>query len=87
MFSITLWIIDQYTVYAICILITSLISVMTSLVDLKINLSNLKKMVDYECKIVVKRIDTEGKQVFKEISSNDLVPGDIIVVPERIKMP
>lgn len=87
MFSITLWFYDQYTMYAICILLTSIISLTTQLIDVKSNLNNLKRMIDYECKMTVKRVDLEGKTVFKEISSNDLVPGDIIVVPERIKMP
>jgi len=44
-------------------------------------------MAHYECEITVKRITSEGEIVHRVTSSNSLVPGDIILVPERIKMP
>ena len=50
-------------------------------------MKNLREMVNYECQITVKRIDNHGKTVYREVPSNDLVPGDIIIVPERKKMP
>ena len=84
---IIVWFIDEYWFYSIIILVTYAISITTELIDIKENMKNLREMVDYECQITVKRIDSHGKVVYREVPSNDLVPGDIILVPERMKMP
>mmetsp|Transcript_19968 Transcript_19968/g.23157 ORF Transcript_19968/g.23157 Transcript_19968/m.23157 type:complete len:94 (+) Transcript_19968:456-737(+) len=55
--------------------------------DIITNLEKLKEIAHYECEITVHRRDSEGNFLEKTISSNDLVPGDVIVVPEGIKMP
>lgn len=44
-------------------------------------------MSKYECQIEVKRKDVNGNEVVYTIPSNNLVPGDIIKVPESTKMP
>lgn len=85
--SWALWFSDDYEIYASCILLTSIISVVVELLDIKRNLRNLKNMVNYECSIKVKRIDKGGNEYYKEILSNDLVPGDVFIVPENLKMP
>lgn len=82
-----MWYSSEYEIYATCILITSIISVTSELVDLKRNLNNLKKMVDYECPVTVKRINSDGNEYYEEVRSNELVPGDIMLVPEGLKMP
>ena len=87
LFSVILWFIDDYTIYAVCIVVTSLVSIATELIDVKRNLRNLKKMVDYECNMTVRRLNADGQVVVYDIPSNDLVPGDIIHVPEGLKMP
>lgn len=87
MFSIVVWFFDEYQIYAYCIIGTTIISVTVELIDLKRNFNNLRKMVDYECKMTVKRVDTNGNLIVKEVPSDDVVPGDIIVVPESTKMP
>ena len=38
-------------------------------------------MARFECLITVKRIKI-GEAEFKEINSGDLVPGDVVVVPD-----
>ena len=86
LFSITLWLIDEYIPYAIWIIVMTLMSLITELVDILQNLSNLKKMAYYEWKVTVKRF-IQDKSWLKEIISNDLVPGDIILVPENTRMP
>ena len=82
-----LWYSTQYYYYATCILLVSLYTVINELVDLKRNLKNLKKMADYQCSVTVRRRDNFGRIDEREINSNDLVPGDIFIVPENIKMP
>ena len=86
-FSCTLWFMNEYEIYASCILVTSIISISFELYELRKNFKNLKKMAHYECDVVVKRRNASGILEPKTISSNELVPGDIILVPERQKMP
>jgi cation-transporting ATPase 13A3/4/5 len=78
---------DEYEIYATCILITSIVSICFELYDIRKNLKNLKNMAYYECQVQVKRIDEQGNPIYRRISSNDLVPGDIMLVPENTKMP
>jgi len=86
-FSVTLWFVDEYEIYATCILVTSLVSMTFELVDLRKNLKKLRTMAYYECDVQVKRINAQGEAGFINLPSNDLVPGDIIIVPESTKMP
>ena len=44
-------------------------------------------MIHYQWNIIVRRIGSNGKYMFEDIWSDDLVPGDIIEVPEGVKMP
>lgn len=41
----------------------------------------------YECQIEVKRIDKDKNTFHSTISSKDLVPGDIVVIPDETIMP
>mmetsp|Transcript_11776 Transcript_11776/g.11738 ORF Transcript_11776/g.11738 Transcript_11776/m.11738 type:complete len:88 (+) Transcript_11776:266-529(+) len=87
MFSVVLWYSDDYEIYATCILLTSVVSMSIELYELRKNFKNLKKMAHYECPVTVKRIGSNGEVKYRQVSSDELVPGDIIIVPENIKMP
>ena len=87
MFSWILWYADDYEIYASWILFTSIVSITIELYELRRNFKNLKKMAHYECDIVVKRISNSREINYKRTSSNELVPGDIILIPEGKKMP
>lgn len=41
----------------------------------------------FECQIEVKRIDKDGNSFHEIISSKDLVPGDVAVIPNENIMP
>lgn len=86
-FSITLWYFSEYEIYASCILVTSAVGTTMEMLDIKRNLKKLKLMAYYECPITVKRMNSDGDFVYRDIGSNDLVPGDIMLVPESTKMP
>jgi cation-transporting P-type ATPase 13A2 len=86
-FSVILWYFSEYEIYATCILITSIASITFELVDMRRNFKNLRDMVDYDCNITVKRVSENNQVFYKELHSDELVPGDIIVVPESTKMP
>jgi cation-transporting ATPase 13A2 len=47
----------------------------------------LREMAYFECKVKVKRVNAEGVSAWKEISSIDLVPGDVIEIVEGTKIP
>ena len=88
-FSMILWFSDGYEKYAICILVVSLLGVFESLFETVHNIRNIRKMAKYECPVQVKRWpDNRGETPsVRTISSEEIVPGDVIVVPENCIMP
>lgn len=76
-FSILLWLADNYYYYAFCILIISLFSVIESLVETKSTMDRMRKMSIFECNLRVWR-----NGFWKEISSSELVPGDVYEVSD-----
>ena len=79
-----LWFNDGYEKYAVCILVISLMGVGESLYETVTNINSIRKMAMYECPVQVKR---GGSDQIVEVSSSQLVPGDILVVPENTLMP
>lgn len=75
-----LWYVDGYRAYASCILIISVLSVVTSLVETVRNLSNIRTMAHYSCPVKVMRNGDENN--LSELDSTELVPGDVIEIPE-----
>lgn len=101
-FSCILWYFDDYMIYATVILGTTVISIGLTLWDAYYNMKNLRKMSYFETQLQVFRgvqgfVDTSSKEKTdikpeimeyrKSISSLDLVPGDIIEVPENSIIP
>jgi cation-transporting ATPase 13A2 len=80
-FSVILWFNNQYTNYAIIIVITTIISLAVGVYETRSNLLNIQKMAKYSCPVNVFRLKDE-KKVEMSLSSRDLVPGDLIEVPE-----
>lgn len=80
-----LWFWDGYVYYATCIFLISVISAVTSLVETLSNLRNISKMANYTCSVKVMRSGDEN--TLTDLDSSDLVPGDVIEIPENIAMP
>ncbi|KAL1919402.1 uncharacterized protein VTP21DRAFT_2095 [Calcarisporiella thermophila] len=76
-FSILLWTINDYYYYAVTILIISTVSVVFSLIDTKRNIKKMREMSRFSCNVLVCR-----NGLWREIKSEDLVPGDIFDVAE-----
>lgn len=74
-FSIFLWLADDYYYYASCIFIISLISVANTLAETKSTIRRLKEISKFLCEIRVWR-----NEFWKQINSNELVPGDVFEV-------
>ncbi|XP_035511838.1 cation-transporting ATPase 13A2 [Morone saxatilis] len=77
LFSITLWMIDHYFVYAICILIISILSICISLYEIRKQSITIRNMARFVTNVTVRR--NSGEQC---VSSVDLVPGDCIIIPQ-----
>ena len=101
-FSCALWFYDAYQIYASVILVTTVISILMTLWDAYHNMKNLRKMSFYETDVFVYRgvrdyLDTSSKEKTnidpdiskfrKKVSSLELIPGDIIEVPENTVIP
>ena len=75
---------NQYELYASIIIITTLISLFVGTYETRKNLKNIQEMSRYSCRVNVLRKDIETNQpVFKDISSKELVPGDIFELQEE----
>lgn len=77
--SIILWTIDSYYYYAICIFLISLISIGVSLYEIRkqsITLHNMARLV-----VDVKVRRNSGEEQW--MSSEDLVPGDCLLIPQE----
>ncbi|XP_053137543.1 polyamine-transporting ATPase 13A2 isoform X2 [Hemicordylus capensis] len=76
-FSISLWLYEEYFSYAVCIFVISTISIMISLYETKKQSRTLQDMVKMSVDVKIRR--ASGEEV--TVSSADLVPGDCIIVP------
>lgn len=87
-FSMILWFWDGYIVYAICIFVISVLGIVQNLYDIRSNLANVRRIARFECPLVVNRFGSERNSIQEyNISSVDLVPGDIVQVPNNCTMP
>ncbi len=77
---------DDYLAYASVILLFSFISITITLVETVQTRSKLRQMSFYEIPMTVLRPEA-GVEKQYTVSSADLVPGDIIVIPEDVQMP
>lgn len=65
----------------------TLAAIISELYDQIRTLKRLKEMAHYEINVIVRRVDSEDVSISREVHSDELVPGDIIIVPEGNKMP
>jgi cation-transporting ATPase 13A3/4/5 len=72
--SIILWSIDDYYYYAGCILIISVVSVVSTFLEMKKNILRMQSLAKFNCYIPVYGPNRD----WKEIDSENLVPGDIV---------
>ncbi|RWS30592.1 cation-transporting ATPase 13A3-like protein, partial [Leptotrombidium deliense] len=77
-FSIALWCFEDYIYYASCIVVMSALSLATSVIQIRRNQKQLRDTVQGIDTVTVCR----GEQVYEEIESSKLVPGDVIVIAQ-----
>ena len=81
--SLSLWIYEEYYYFSICIFVVSTGSIILTLVETMSNNRRIREMARYSCQI--RRLGSNGTT--QEISSPELVPGDVIEVPENSSLP
>lgn len=81
--SIMLWSFDNYYLYASCIFLISLLSILVSLYETRKQSQSLHDMVEASnvSTVLVLRTTPEKTSVEVEVNSKELVPGDVVVVP------
>ncbi|VEN47095.1 unnamed protein product [Callosobruchus maculatus] len=77
MCSLVIWLVEDYIYYTVAIMIMSAVGITTSVIQTRKNQINLKGTVQHQESVTVCR----GKDIYEEIPSTDLVPGDVIVIP------
>ncbi|GAB7362420.1 hypothetical protein MBLNU230_g2743t1 [Neophaeotheca triangularis] len=75
--SLILWSMDQYYYYAGCILIISLVSITTTLIETKATMKRLREISRFECNVRVLR-----SGFWRYVESSELVPGDIYEITD-----
>uniref|UniRef100_A0A3P9IIQ1 Polyamine-transporting ATPase 13A2 n=1 Tax=Oryzias latipes TaxID=8090 RepID=A0A3P9IIQ1_ORYLA len=78
-FSISLWMIDEYYYYALCILLISIVSIGVSLYETRRQSITLRNMARLVTKVTIRR----DSGVEESVSSEELVPGDCLVIPQE----
>ncbi|KAJ1921579.1 hypothetical protein H4219_000617 [Mycoemilia scoparia] len=76
-FSIVLWMCDDYYVYASCILLMSIISITSTLLDTRRNIRRINEMARFSCSVNVFR-----ERMWRRMESSDLLPGDVFEVSD-----
>lgn len=80
-FSIFLWLADEYVYYALCIFLISMISIINSLIETKSTIKRLQEISKFSCDVRVWR-----NGFWKQIDSQELVPGDVFEVDPSLSI-
>lgn len=80
-FSIFLWLADDYYYYASCIFLISIFSIFNTLIETKSTLKRLQQISKFSCDVRVWR-----NGFWKQIISTDLVPGDVFEVDSSLSI-
>ncbi|XP_050301923.1 polyamine-transporting ATPase 13A3-like isoform X2 [Anthonomus grandis grandis] len=77
LFSLLVWLCEQYYYYAVAIVIMSVVGISTSIIQTRKNQQNLKGTINFTSTVMICR----PNDVHEEIPTTQLVPGDVILIP------
>ncbi|KAL9652542.1 hypothetical protein ABK040_000112 [Willaertia magna] len=80
--SVIIWCMDEYFSYATCIVVSSTLSAIVSLVETRRNMIKLRDMAHYACEI-----NRYYGNTVERVSSEMLVPGDIVELEDGLLLP
>ncbi|XP_071805048.1 polyamine-transporting ATPase 13A3-like [Asterias amurensis] len=78
-FSVCVWMVDEYYIYSGCIILMSFISIALSLYTTRKQSTTLRDMVHSDTVVEVLRKSGESVEVMEE----EIVPGDVIILPSQ----
>lgn len=85
-FSMAVFVWEGYRIYAGCIFVLSALSIMVTIYETRKNNESIRNMAKYVCPIMCMKVVNEGAEL-AQIDSDELVPGDVIKVPEGLVLP
>lgn len=91
--SVVVWYLEPYILYASTIAIISIISALFSLFSTRRNLLNMQAMAQFTCKVTVVRrrsdstANTASPPQRLRVCSSQLVPGDVVIVDDHMLFP
>ena len=87
-FSVVLWMFNQYEAYATLIIIATSISLFVGTYETRANLLSVQEMAHYSCDVNVYRRNANGDLNITRTQSTELVPGDLFEIQdEGLAMP
>lgn len=78
LFSFIVWLVEDYMYYGVCIIIMSITSLVSGVIQIRRNQEQLRAKVESDDYIKVLR---NNDNTYEEIKTSELVPGDIVAVP------
>ena len=83
-FSVILWMTNEYELYASIIIFTTLVSLFVGAWETRNNLLSIQTMARYSCPVnILRKEKNSNKASFVQRSSTELVPGDIFELQEE----
>jgi cation-transporting ATPase 13A3/4/5 len=76
-----LWIAEEYYYYAFAIMVLAIGSLMSTVIEIRMNMKEIRRLALTECEVEVFRGN------WLKVRSRYLVPGDFVRIPERVQLP
>ncbi|CAG9316229.1 unnamed protein product [Blepharisma stoltei] len=81
-FSIGLWLWEEYYYYSVAIFVCSIAALCASLIETRSSIKAVRELAMYECSMTVFR-----NGCWSEQKSHSVVPGDLVKIPLNIQLP
>lgn len=85
-FSLAIWFVNKYYIYAYVVLILSIVSAFLNLTIIRSHITNLSVLAKHENLVEVVRVINYKKEKIR-IKSTELVPGDVLVLSKNLILP
>lgn len=86
-FSIILWLLEDYWGYSIVIFVAALLSTSSTVYSIRKNAQRLRKMAAFDVPIKTLKLNARGQPVHEDVSSRQLVPGDVVLLEDGMVLP
>lgn len=87
LFAVVVWFVTAYYYFGGFILIVSILSGVVNLRTVKTNLMKIHDLVHYQAKVDLFRMERGRYSKLTDVSSTEIVPGDLLVIKDRFRLP